>query len=162
MFDILVYLFEHYVRADACPDTDHLARKLSAAGFEDEDISEALSWLDELRADTFTGAVIQAPGPLSTRVFIPDETARLDAECRGFIAFLESAGVLDPLLRELIIERALAIDDLAINLDRLKVIVLMVMWQHDHAIDTLILDELLTERDDNDEDDEADNLAAIH
>ena len=33
MFDILVYLFESYIHADACPESDQLARKLSAAGF---------------------------------------------------------------------------------------------------------------------------------
>ena len=51
MFDILVYLFETYVHAGACPESDQLARKLSAAGFEEEEISEALSWLDGLRAE---------------------------------------------------------------------------------------------------------------
>lgn len=145
MFDILVYLFEHYVHPESCPDADYLARKLSAAGFEDEDISEALTWLDELRAHSSVGATIKAPGALSTRCYVAEEIARLNVECRGFLAFMESAGVLDPLLRELIIERALAVEDLTINLERLKVVVLIVMWQQDRAIDTLILDELLTE-----------------
>mgnify|MGYP001770310173 CR=1 FL=1 len=49
MFDILVYLFESYIHADACPESDQLARKLAAAGFEDEEISEALEWLAGLR-----------------------------------------------------------------------------------------------------------------
>ena len=30
MFDILVYLFENYVHADACPEPAQLARKLTA------------------------------------------------------------------------------------------------------------------------------------
>ena len=34
MFDILVYLFESYIHADACPEGELLNRKLSAAGFE--------------------------------------------------------------------------------------------------------------------------------
>ena len=49
MFDILVYLFESYIHADACPEPDQLTRKLSAAGFEQEEISEALEWLAGLR-----------------------------------------------------------------------------------------------------------------
>ena len=49
MFDILVYLFESYIHADACPEPDQLSRKLSAAGFEQEEISEALEWLNGLR-----------------------------------------------------------------------------------------------------------------
>ena len=37
MIDILVYLFENYL-PDACPEPALLARKLSAAGFEQEEI----------------------------------------------------------------------------------------------------------------------------
>ena len=48
MFDVLVYLYENYWRPDACPDHDQLARKLSSAGFESDEIQEALSWLDGL------------------------------------------------------------------------------------------------------------------
>ena len=50
MFDILVYLFENYYAAQAYPDYDTLERKLHAAGFENEDIHDALV-LDELIPD---------------------------------------------------------------------------------------------------------------
>ncbi len=150
MFDILVFLFEHYVRPDACPGTEQLARKLSAAGFEDEEISEALAWLDALREPAVAATLIAEPRPGSIRLYAPDEASVLDADCRGFIAFLEAAGVLDAGMRELVIERALALTDFTLNLYRLKVIVLIVMWQREKALDTLILDELLT----GDEDEE--------
>ena len=45
MFDILVYVFENCRQADLSHDPDRIAKKLSAAGFEDHDISAALSWL---------------------------------------------------------------------------------------------------------------------
>ena len=48
MFDVLVYLYENYWRPDACPDHDQLTRKLSAVGFESEEIEDALTWLDGL------------------------------------------------------------------------------------------------------------------
>ena len=48
MFDVLVYLYETYWRPDACPDHQQLTRKLSAVGFESEEIQEALSWLEGL------------------------------------------------------------------------------------------------------------------
>ncbi|TFW08529.1 DUF494 family protein, partial [Oxalobacteraceae bacterium OM1] len=48
MFDILVYLYETYYRPDACPEPAALARKLSAIGFDDIEISEALDWLSGL------------------------------------------------------------------------------------------------------------------
>ena len=50
MFDILVYLYETYYRPDACPEPAALAKKLSAVGFDDVEISEALVWLTDLTA----------------------------------------------------------------------------------------------------------------
>ena len=50
MFDILVYLYETYYRPDACPEPAALAKKLSAVGFDDVEISEALVWLNDLTA----------------------------------------------------------------------------------------------------------------
>src|SRR5438552_810971 len=45
MYDILVYLFENCQRAELAYDRERIAKKLSAAGFDDSDISEALHWL---------------------------------------------------------------------------------------------------------------------
>ncbi|HSN31718.1 MAG TPA: DUF494 family protein, partial [Ideonella sp.] len=71
MFDVLVYLYENYWRPDACPDHDQLTRKLSAVGFESEEIEEALSWLDGLAsaAQAYTGE----QGEHSLRVYSPAE-----------------------------------------------------------------------------------------
>ncbi|MFN3984594.1 MAG: DUF494 family protein [Rhodocyclaceae bacterium] len=150
MFDILVYLFENYVHAGACPESDQLARKLSAAGFEDEEISEALEWLSGLRDTSVAVSVVAAPSTGAIRLYAPEEEVQLNAECRGFLAFLESAGVLEPITRELIVERAMALTASHLNLHRFKVIVLMVLWQQDRPLDTLILDELLADEDDED------------
>ena len=49
MFEILMYLFESYFDAGTYPEVDKLERKLTAAGFEEEEISEALSWLSALQ-----------------------------------------------------------------------------------------------------------------
>ena len=56
---------------------------------------------------------------------------------------------LPPALRELVIERAIATDS-ALSLSKLKVIVLMVMWRHQHSLDTLLLEELLAADEDED------------
>lgn len=148
MIDILVYLFENY-QPDACPAPSVLARKLSAAGFEADDISAALVWLDGLVSEE--PSMDPASGRGSIRVYDEDEAARLTVESRGFLAFLEQQEAIDPALRELIIDRALALPGDTIGVDRLKVIVLAVIWRRQHAIDALILEELLAE-DDEDED----------
>jgi Smg protein len=150
MFDIFVYLFENYVHADACPEADQLARKLAAAGFEDDEISEALEWLNGLRRVSMGIPTILAPRVDAVRIYAPEEEAHLDADCRGFITFLENAGALDAAMRELVIERALALTGFRLNVRRFKIIVLMIMWQRDQPLDALILDELLTGDDDED------------
>jgi Smg protein len=53
--------------------------------------------------------------------------------------------VLTPPLRELIIDRAMALEDEVVELDKLKVIALMVLWARRGSVDTLILEELLPE-----------------
>jgi Smg protein len=148
LFDILVYLFESYIHADACPESDLLARKLSAAGFEDEEISEALEWLAGLRRVAREIHPGTAPDEGSIRIYSEQEQAHLSPDCRGFLTLMESAGVLEGVHRELIIERAMALEGFNITLNRLKVIVLMVLWQQEHPIDTLMVDELLSEDDD--------------
>jgi Smg protein len=49
MFEVLVYVYENYWQGDACPEPRQLGRKLSAAGFEAEEIEEALVWLGGLQ-----------------------------------------------------------------------------------------------------------------
>jgi Smg protein len=73
MFDVLVYLYENYWRPDACPDHEQLTRKLSAVGFETDEIQEALSWLDGLTA-TAEMAQIRMPAQDSMRVYQPRDS----------------------------------------------------------------------------------------
>src|SRR3972149_5984551 len=111
MFDVLVYLFENYYQAEGYPDQDTLSRKLHAAGFENEDISEALDWLNGLAR--FNDNVL--PPTLETsasqRAYTNNELDKLSTEGRGFLVFLESARVLSPVLREVILERAMALPE---------------------------------------------------
>lgn len=143
MFEVLVYLFENYYQADAYPDHDTLSRKLHAAGFENDDITEALDWLNGLARfqDNDLPQSLETSG--SHRAYGAEELAKLSTEGRGFLAFLESARVLSPPLRELILERAMALPQDTVGLEKLKVIVLMVLWARRGSVDTLILDELL-------------------
>ncbi|MFX5530326.1 DUF494 family protein, partial [Acinetobacter baumannii] len=63
-----------------------------------------------------------------TRIYATQESDILGVEAIGFIQFLESAKMLDPIQREIVIERALAAGEAPITLEKLKVIVLMVLW----------------------------------
>ena len=146
MFDILVYLFETYHQPAACPEPSVLARKLTAAGFDQDDISAALGWLSGL--ERLAQDDSRPPGPGSLRLYCAAELAKLSVPCRGFLSFLENAGAIDAVLREMIIQSAMVLPERVVSLGTLKIIVLMVMWRRDQAIDTLLLEELLAEEDD--------------
>ena len=146
MIDILVYLFETYGYAEACPnEPDQLARKLAAAGFDEADIAEALDWLSGLRGTVQSALPPAATDKRSIRVFSEDEAARLDVASRSFLLFLCNTGVVSAHQRERIIERALALSSSDISISEFKVMVLMVLWQDKTPVDGLILDELMTE-----------------
>jgi Smg protein len=141
MFDILVYLYETYYRPDACPEPEALARKLSAVGFDDVEISEALVWLTDLTEMAGTGqdAVLASTG---TRFYVAREYEALGSAAVGFIQFLESAKVLSALQREIVIERALALAESPVGLGKLKIIVLMLLWSQGKEPDALMFDDL--------------------
>ena len=141
MFDILVYLYETYYRPDACPEPEALARKLSAVGFDEEEISEAIVWLSDL--NEMAGAdVHNAFISSGTRFYVDEEYDALGTPAVGFIQFLESARVLSAVQREIVIERALALEESPVGLGKLKIIVLMLLWSQGKEPDALMFDDL--------------------
>lgn len=143
MFDILVYLFETYCNSK-CPEQLTLQARLSAAGFHDDEINEALNWLyqwDEMETVEFEAALQSSKG---FRCFTDNELSKLDPASRGFLVFLETAGALNALQRELILERIFALNTSEITLKKVKLIILMVLWKQGKILDSLVLGELLT------------------
>ena len=146
MFDVLVYLYENYWRPDACPEHDQLARKLTSVGFESDEIQEALRWLDGMA--NASEAYVGEQRADTLRVYTPQEQEHLGEHCIGFVSFLESAGVLPPPMREMVLDRATAIPGAPVDLEDLKIIVLMVFWSLGEEPDALILDELFVDEED--------------
>jgi Smg protein len=144
MYNVLVYLFENCQHSELAGDRARVARKLSAAGFEDSDISEALTWL------AGTARSVQSPLPprpvpgAAYRTYAARELAKLNAECRGLLIYFEQSGILTPQQREHVLERALAASDDALAPEQLKLIVLMVLWNQESPRSRLIVEELLS------------------
>lgn len=133
ILDVLLYLFENYFYddPDAVRDRDSLQNGLIQAGFSPAEISKAFDWLDALANQRPELPEPRANGPV--RVFVDAETDRLDRECRGFLMFLEQHGVLDAQQRELVLDRAVALDQEEVDLDDLKWVVLMVLFNQPGA-----------------------------
>ncbi len=125
IFDVLMYLFENYMDDDSeiPPDNDAVKTELLEAGFGHKDVVRAFDWLESLALED----VDIAPQALSSfRIFSPFERERLDVECQNLIMTLEHAGILNSISRELVLDRAIALEEI-ITIDKLKWIVLIVL-----------------------------------
>lgn len=132
MFDILLYLFENIVNdsSELWVDEDELTKELKKAGFHEDDIYKALMWLEDL-ADLQSNDIapfINGHTALSTRIYTPEESIKLDTECQGFLVFLENINLLDVMTREMVIDRVMELEEPSICLDDLKWIILMVLF----------------------------------
>ncbi len=143
MFDILLFLFESYFDLGSYPDHDKLSLKLSAAGFEEDDINQALVWLSGLQQLT------QAKYPESInnsgfRLYSDYEQRRISSEALHFLKFWEHNKLISPIEREMIIDRAVALDRENLQLDKIKLIMLMVLWSQHEELDPMLIEDLLT------------------
>ena len=129
VFDVLMYLFNNYLDDDYefTTDQDSLHKILTVAGFEDKQVQKAFDWLESLAMTDEAQNGGQIAGIKSHRVFNSHEMAKLGRECRGLISYLEQADILDANDREIVIDRAMALESDDIDLYQLKWVVLMVL-----------------------------------
>ncbi len=123
MYDILVYLFENCPHYELFNEKDRVAKKLSAAGFDDSDISEALTWLAGVVRGPHRSLAPLPDSGAAFRAYAPKELAKLDAECRGLLIYFEQSGILTPQTRER---------------------VLMVLWNQQTPGSRLVAEDLLS------------------
>ncbi|WP_410497528.1 DUF494 family protein [Chitinibacter sp. S2-10] len=147
MLEVLAYLFEQFYNADGLPDVSQLAKKLSLAGFEGEDIHDALAWLGELKQ--IDVAPYRALDDLKTelRSLQPIELARFSDEAAEFIFSLDATRILSPGERELVLDRVWREPEGEVSCERIKLIVLMVIWQKRDGLSNLLIEDLLFGRD---------------
>lgn len=132
MFEVLMYLFESYIHTDVetMVEQDELADELSQAGFQKQEILKALAWLERLaelqEAEETPAWAMSEPG--SFRIYTQEEMFKIDAEGRGFLLFLEQIQVLNAATREIVIERLMELDPPEIELDDLKWVTMMVLF----------------------------------
>ncbi|MFZ2407355.1 MAG: DUF494 domain-containing protein [Methylobacter sp.] len=125
IFDVLMYLFENYMEdeIEILPDSDIVRTELLEAGFEQIEVNKAFDWLESLSLQR----AIKASASPAFRIFCTQEKAKLDIECRNLLIFLENSGILNSANREIVIDRAMALENEEISMEKLKWIVLMVL-----------------------------------
>lgn len=131
VLDVLMYLFENYMEegSEFHPDQEALTAELAQAGFARYDIRKAFSWLEDLSIVRAHHARLPfRTDGAALRHYTPQECARLDVRCRGFLQLMETRGVIDAATRELIIDRVMALEVEEITLEELKWVMLMVLF----------------------------------
>jgi len=126
--DILIYLYENYMDSEQNPpsDQDEIHEELVQAGFPEGEIDKAFRWMDELAHSQGT-LENRDRASHAIRIYTDVEVGRLDVECRGLLLYLEQNGILSPSSRELVIDRAIALESMPIGVEELKWVVLMVL-----------------------------------
>ncbi|MGH8300787.1 MAG: DUF494 family protein [Steroidobacteraceae bacterium] len=129
---VLIYVYDHYMLADPAdvPERHHMLEDLQQRGFSVTDVVQAMEWLSALVGDQRA-----LPGPADTlaedggavRIFADGELSRLSADCRAFLMLLDRQHVLTLRQRELVIDRALALDVEEVDVEQLKWVVLLVL-----------------------------------
>lgn len=129
VIDVLIYIYENYMDSEENipPDQIMLEEELVEAGFPKGEIKKAFHWLDELawRQGSMLAPAIAANR--SIRIYTEQEQQRLDLEIQGMLLYLEQSGILDQRSRELVIERAMALDSQELTAEDVKWIVLLVL-----------------------------------
>jgi Smg protein len=130
ILDVLMYLFENYMNDEVEIDKDEesLRVELQQAGFHQRQISKAFDWLEGLTDLQDRSDVIPSTRQSSIRVYTDKEREKLNTESRGFLQFLENVGVLDNAAREMVVDRVMALDADEVDMDQLKWVVLMVLF----------------------------------
>lgn len=128
IIDVLMYLMEHYVDEDipSEPHRSELADQLLEAGFGDTEVTQAFDWLEGLSQRR--AAQLFDPASDSLRIYRTEELQKLGVEGIGYLHQLEQNGVLTPGTREQTIERFLALNSQGFDLEQLKWVVLMVLF----------------------------------
>ena len=152
VFDVLMYLFENYMDdgQDFNPDQESLTQELTQAGFPRGEVNKAFTWLEELSTlgDQNPVGMVAASSFGAMRHYSDEELDKLDSKARGLVLQLEQGGVLDAYTRELVIDRAMALESDEIDLEQLRWIVLMVLFNQpgqEHAY-TVLEDVVFGER----------------
>ena len=128
--DVLMFIFERFLDEDneVSEERKDIHSHLEDMGFNHQEITRAFDWLEDLA--TIQGGNHYVPvNKHSTRIISEEEKAILNEECYGYIVYLEQSGILQADTRELVLDRAIALNQ-PLDIEQLKWIVLIVLHKH--------------------------------
>jgi Smg protein len=130
----LMYIFKSTTKnqiALECIGGD-MSSELSAAGFDKTVVNKAIQWILDLsnESDIEKSAQFSDLNKISyaLRYFIPYECDLFNVDCRSYLLRLEQRGILSPANRERVIEQTIALQDSDIDVNLLKWVTMMVLY----------------------------------
>jgi Smg protein len=143
MFEVLVFMFENYFAHHAEPNTDVMAQELLAAGFDDPDISSAFEWYEKMQVMLIATELPCSYQHSSFRMFTAAELKKIDTESMSFVLFMQQAKVINSVERDLIIDRAMALPVPEINIEEMRWIAMIALWNEGREQDYLFVEDAL-------------------
>ncbi|MCX7121550.1 MAG: DUF494 domain-containing protein [Gammaproteobacteria bacterium] len=127
VLNVLMYLFHNHMEKDHEINLNNmkLIDELKSVGFHAHVIGKAFRWLHHLVELTDQDV---AASQHSFRVFSEQESWLINTECRNFIFSLEQQGILTTHTREIVIHQTLALINEGVDLNLLKWVTLMVLF----------------------------------
>ena len=140
MFEILMFLFENYMDGNVHLGSKNelVVQELERVGFDRFEIDRALDWLDGLN-QVQEMVQINSLRSTSIRHYLAEEAEQIGVEGRGFLIHLEQINILDPITREIVIDRLMALDPREVDLGRIRWVVLMALFTQPEKKAALVL-----------------------
>ncbi len=143
MFEVLVFMFENYLTHHALPKHEVMEQELSAAGFDSPDIAGAFDWFDAMQSMLSETELHNAPQPNSLRMFTAAELKKISLESLSFVLFLQQANVLNYAEVDLIIDRAMALEQNLVSIEEMRWITMIALWNEGREQDYLFVEDAL-------------------
>jgi Smg protein len=143
MFEVLVFMFENYFANQSLPDDATMEQELSAAGFEQDDILEAFDWFQEMKTMLNAPEFNYSHEKTAMRMFTNSEIKRINTESLGFLIFLQQAKVINDVERDLIIDRAMALNKTKMGIEEIRWITMMALWNKGREKDYSFVEDAL-------------------
>jgi Smg protein len=130
MLEVLVYVFEKHLRLHEalCFERDTLTSDLIKAGFEDEQIFDALAWLDALKQGQLGLTRLSPCTDAATRLYQPDEREKLGDDNINLLIQMKNNHILDASTHELVVDRLMALPDRHLASYQVKCVALLVLF----------------------------------
>ncbi|MDE0925875.1 MAG: DUF494 domain-containing protein [Methylophilaceae bacterium] len=143
MFEVLVFMFKNYFANQTILDDAEIEQELSEAGFEQDDILSAFNWFESMKSTLNTLELDYAHAKTAIRIFTANESKRIDTESLGFLIFLQQANVINDVERDLVIDRAMALNKTKISIEETRWITMIALWSQGRDKDYSFVEDAL-------------------